>query len=112
MIRPFSAKADQPSAGALSPSAVHWSAHAIGRSMRRLIPDPQGSRPWIGALVRVWEKKDERQGSADPARRLALARGERFDGSVGIGRLLVEPKMGVAKGVNKNCARFGSHPLY
>lgn len=41
---------DQGSAGALSPSADHWSDHAIGRSIRRFAPKPRGSRPSIAAF--------------------------------------------------------------
>jgi hypothetical protein len=44
-------------AGALRPSARHWSGHAIGRSTSRLRPKPRGSRPSITALTRSGARK-------------------------------------------------------
>ena len=47
-------------------------------------------------------KEGERQSHADRALGLALARGERFDGLIGIRRQLLQPPMGVAKRVDEN----------
>jgi tRNA U34 5-methylaminomethyl-2-thiouridine-forming methyltransferase MnmC len=50
---------DQGWADAFSPSADHWSDHAIGRSIRRFAPKPRGSRPSIAAFAR-WANEDRR----------------------------------------------------
>ena len=42
---------DQVRAGPLSPNAVHWCDHTIGKSIKRLDPNPRGRRPSIAAAT-------------------------------------------------------------
>ncbi len=91
-------------AGAGSPSTVRCLAHAIGRSVGRLTPNPTRQTALGRSSDQTRVEKGERRGHADRALALALARGDRIGGLAGVPYGLVEPAMGVAMGVEKNAA--------
>jgi hypothetical protein len=105
---PSCSDCDQPSAAAFSPSAAHCCGQSIGRSIRRLTPYPRDSRPSIAARTGSGKgmQATEFCGSNAPScPRVPRA----FDCLIGAPRQVIEPTMSVAKRVDEDRARFGSH---
>ena len=76
--------------------------------MRRLTPNPRGKRPSSAALTRVGQRK-ARDKVMRIERSVFPSRREGFDCLIGAPRQVVEPTMSVAKRVDEDRARFGSH---
>jgi hypothetical protein len=73
------------------------------------MPKPRGSRPSIATLTKAVGKERERHRRANRALGLVLASGDGLDGLARLCLQFFQPAMSIAKRVNEDRARLGSH---